>query len=75
MSYSLLHLQFSSLLDREKAWVDGWMERKLGKYEVWFEKFLYNIGVSVTQSCLTLHDLVDCSPLGSSVHEIFQARI
>ena len=36
---------------------------------------LYNTGVSVTQLCLTFHDFVDFSPLGSSVHEIFQARI
>ena len=27
------------------------------------------------QSCLTLHDLMDCSPSGSSSHGIFQARI
>ena len=27
------------------------------------------------QSCLTLCDPMDCSPPGSSVHEIFQARI
>jgi len=27
------------------------------------------------QSCLTLCDLMDCSPPGSSVHEIPQARI
>ena len=27
------------------------------------------------QSCLTLHDPMDCSPPGSSVHEISQARI
>ena len=26
-------------------------------------------------SCLTLCDPMDCSPLGSSVHEILQARI
>ena len=31
--------------------------------------------VEVTQSCLTLCDLVDCSPPGFSVHEILQARI
>ena len=31
--------------------------------------------VLVTQTCLTLCDLTDCSPLGSSVHEILQARI
>ena len=30
---------------------------------------------SVVQSCLTLCDLLDCSPPGSSVHRIFQARI
>ena len=30
---------------------------------------------SVTQSCLTLCDRMDCSPPGSSVHGIFQARI
>ena len=29
----------------------------------------------VAQSYLTLCDPMDCSPLGSSVHEIFQARI
>ena len=29
----------------------------------------------VAQSCLTLCDPVDCSPPGSSVHGIFQARI
>ena len=31
--------------------------------------------VLVTQSCLTLCDPVDCSPPGSSVHGILQARI
>ena len=30
---------------------------------------------SVTRSCLTVCDPMDCSPLGSSVHGIFQARI
>ena len=29
----------------------------------------------VTQSCLTLRNLMDCSPPGSSVHGIFQARV
>ena len=29
----------------------------------------------VTQSCLTLSDPMDCSLPGSSVHEIFQARV
>ena len=30
---------------------------------------------SVTQSCLTLWNPMDCNPPGSSVHRIFQARI
>ena len=29
----------------------------------------------VTQSCPTLYDPMDCSPPGSSVHGIFQARV
>ena len=29
----------------------------------------------VAQSCLTLSDPMDCSLPGSSVHEIFQARV
>ena len=29
----------------------------------------------VTQLCLTLHDPIDCSLLGSSVHGISQARV
>ena len=32
-------------------------------------------GCSVSQSCLTLCDPMECSPPGSSVHGIFQARI
>ena len=31
--------------------------------------------ILVTQSCLTLCNPVDCSPSGSSVHGILQARI
>jgi len=29
----------------------------------------------VDQSCLTLRDPMDCSPPGSSIHGIFQARV
>ena len=29
----------------------------------------------VAQSCPTLHDSMDCSPPGSSIHGIFQARV
>ena len=31
--------------------------------------------VKVTQLCVTVCDLMDCSPPGSSVHGILQARI
>ena len=34
-----------------------------------------SVCVSVTQSCLTLCNPMDCSPPGSSVHGISQARI
>ena len=34
-----------------------------------------SIYVLVSQSCLTLCDPVNCSPLGSSVHGILKARI
>ena len=40
------------------------------------EKLLYTcVCMLVTQLCLTLWDPVDCSPPGSSVHWILQARI
>ena len=29
----------------------------------------------LAQSCLTLSDLMDCNPPGSSIHGIFQARV
>ena len=40
------------------------------KKKIWFLAL-----VLVAQSCLTLCNPVDCSPLGSSVHGILQARI
>ena len=36
---------------------------------------LYMGESEVAQSCLTLSGLMDCSPPGSSIHGIFQARI
>ena len=36
---------------------------------------LYHVWVLVAQSCLALCDPMNCSPQGSSVHRIFQARI
>ena len=44
------------------------------KLEIFFQ--LNNLkGREVSQSCLTLCDPGDCSPPGSSVHGILQARI
>ena len=48
---------------------------------LWFNFNLFRIWCGlkkegdVAQSCLTLCDPVDCSPPGSSVHGILQARI
>ena len=39
------------------------------------EMFLVIVKSEVAQSCPTLCDPVDCSPPGSSVHGILQARI
>ena len=36
---------------------------------------ILKVKVLVAQSCLTLCDPMDCSPLGFSVHWILQARI
>ena len=45
-------------------------------HQVWSKtSFIYTLCVCVTQSCLTLCDPMDCSPLGSSVHGVLQVRI
>ena len=36
---------------------------------------IWIVKVVITQSCLTLCDPMNCSPPGSSVHRIFQARV
>ena len=41
----------------------------------WFSFVCVCVCVWVTQSCPTFCDPIDCSPPGSSVHEILQARI
>ena len=45
------------------------------KTEIWVQVEVSFVVFLVTQSCPTLCDPVDCSPQGSSVHRIFQARI
>ena len=49
------------------AWKIPWMEEPGG---------LQSTGsLRVAQLCPTLHDPMDCSPPGSSIHGIFQARV
>ena len=45
------------------------------KFKISYIKNNFIYSVLVTQSCPTLWNPMDCSPPGSSVHEIFQARI
>ena len=40
-----------------------------------FQRMKVKSESEVAQSCLTLSNLMDCSPPGSSVHGIFQARV
>ena len=42
---------------------------------LWPSVDISGMKVKVVQSCPTLCDLTDCSPPGTPVHEIFQARI
>ena len=45
------------------------------EHHVLDQGYLLKVKVLVTQSCQTLCHHVDCSPPGSPVHEILQARI
>ena len=57
---------------------DGAEELSFPKYRVVFisnTAFAYCCACSVVNSCPTLCNPMDCSPLGSSVHGILQARI
>ena len=42
---------------------------------LWCRQILYHLKREVAQSCPTLWDPMNCSLLGSSLHEIFQARV
>ena len=48
----------------------SWLKKVLGVHHSYSAP-----SVLVTQSCLTACDPMDCSPPGSSVHGIVQARI
>ena len=57
---------------------DGDCSHDIKRHLLLGRKVMTNLGEGegeVTQSCLTLCDPVDCSPPGSSVHGILQARI
>ena len=47
----------------------------LTKLVYYLKKIAFESESEVTQSCPTLSDPMDCSPPGSSVHGIFQARV
>ena len=53
----------------EISWIWDWQDKQI--YFL-FSIFLFFL---VAQLCRTLCDPVDCSPPGSSIHEILQARI
>ena len=56
--------------DVEKRELSCPVGRKVNWYSHYREQYAKSL-----QSCLTLCNLMDCSPLGSSVQEILQARI
>ena len=68
------------------AWRIPWTEEPGGLQSMWLQSWtglnrfsmhaqLLYIVVLVSQSCPSLRDPVDCSPPGSSVHGILQARM
>ena len=66
------------------TWLSNWTEERIGRWGefgeregIYYRKFTFWLCLLclVTQLCLTLCDLMDCSPPASSVHKIFQARI
>ena len=53
-----------------------WLKFERDKRKKWHIRIFFGESlVKVTQSCLTLCDPLDCSPTGSSLHAILQARI
>ena len=64
----LITLDFKKLFERVNN------QRKKSRFLLFHSLKLIN-EIEVTQSCPTLCDPVDCSPPGSSVPGIFQARI
>ena len=66
----------------QETWIKTIPKKKKCKKAKWLSGEALQIAVKrrereseVTQSCPTLRDRMDCSPPGSSVHGIFQARV
>ena len=66
---------------KQPLWRTVWRFLKKLKTELPYDSSIPLLGMypesesEVAQSCLTLRDPMDCSPPGSSVHKIFQARV
>ena len=69
----LLLLSLFVSVDKEEA-LETLTSGREGQGNYIFKHFLC-VCVTLLQLCLTLCDSMDCSPLGSSVHGIFQARM
>ena len=52
-----------------------WVAVAFSDCHCWCLLFPVKVKVKVAQSCPTLSDPMDCSPPGSSIHGIFQARV
>ena len=62
------------ILGGSKITADGGCSHKIKRRLLFGRKAITNL-VLVIQSCLNLCDPMDCSPPGSSIHGILQARI
>ena len=81
VNLSINYIQEQLLLKLNTLWsvwpLSGGTNSKERNKEIYKEIYncIFPMLCFVTQSGSTLHDPIDCSPLGSSVHGILQARI
>ena len=78
----LIHVStcFPGILVVSGCSLNSWARSCMGVLSLWHavgsqKTAFLNTSVLVAQSCPTLCDLIDCSPSGSSVHGILQARV
>ena len=73
MHFSVCVLQSIKLKEKEN------FNNRATDYDIDIYKMLLKNNTAAAakslQSCLTLSDTMDCSPPGSSIHGIFQARV